>query len=299
MEFKDYYKILEVPRNASQEDIKKAYRKLARKYHPDLNPNNKIAEEKFKQISEAYEVLSNPETRKKYDMLGSNWKYYQEQAASQTQSDDFFQRRTYYRTTDTRDPFYSFFGDNFSFSDFFQTFFGSSANHGSRQETRDIHSSINIRLEEAYQGCDKKISLNNKEFRLKIKPGIADGQTLKIKGYGQNGGDLYLKVNILPHPIYERKGNDLFRTLTIDLYTAILGGEVTIQGIDGKNIKVKIPAGTQQDTILRLKDKGMPFYNSPMHFGNLYLKLKVQVPSHLTPQEKRLFEQLASLQKSK
>jgi curved DNA-binding protein len=295
VEFKDYYKILEVAREASQEEIKKAYRKLARKYHPDLNPNNKIAEERFKEISEAYEVLGNPESRKKYDALGSNWKYYQYQTASQARPEDYFQRRTYRKTE--RDSFQSFFEDQFNFSDFFQTFFG-----GGAQQTptgKDLHSTLGIRLEDAYWGCEKKIAIQNKEFKLKIKPGIADGQKLKIKNFGQNGGDLYLKINVLPHPIFERKGNDLYRSLSVDLYTAILGGEVTIQGIDGKSIKVKIPRGAQHDSVLRLKDKGMPYYNSPLHFGNLFLKLKVQIPSHLSAQEIKLFEQLAALQRSK
>jgi curved DNA-binding protein len=295
VEFKDYYKILEVPRDASQEEIKRAYRKLARKYHPDLNPNNKIAEEKFKEISEAYEVLSNPESRKKYDALGSNWKYYQQQTAYQAGPEDFFQKRTYRKTG--RDSFQSFFEDQFNFSDFFETFFGRSAQQ--TPTSKDLHSTLGIRLEEAYWGCEKKITVQNKEFKLKIKPGIMDGQKLKIKNFGQNGGDLYLKINVLPHPIFERKGNDLYRSLSVDLYTAILGGEITIQGIDGKSVKVKIPQGAQHDSVLRLKDKGMPYYNSPMHFGNLFLKLKIQIPSHLSPQEIRLFEQLAALQRSK
>lgn len=295
MEFKDYYKTLETPRGASQEEIKKAYRRLARKYHPDLNPNNKIAEEKFKDISEAYEVLGNPESRKKYDALGSNWKYYRQQTGSPPPHEGSFQRRT--QTKTEKDSFQSFFEDQFNFSDFFQTFFGGEARQ--TQTGKDVHYTLSIRLEEAYRGCEKKIIVQDKEFNLKIKPGIADGQKLKIKNFGQNGGDLYLKINVLVHPVFERKGNDLYRSLTVDLYTAILGGEVTIQGIDGKGIKVKIPQGAQHDSVLRLKEKGMPYYNSPLHFGNLFLKLKIHIPSRLSPQEIKLFEQLAALQRSK
>ncbi len=309
MEYKDYYKILGVDKKASQDEIKKAYRKLAVKYHPDKNQGNKEAEEKFKEIGEAYEVLGDAEKRKKYDELGANWKNFQ---SGQTYSGgnpfgnfNFGQGGTYVEM-DMDD----FMNGNNQFSDFFNMFFGGGrrakstnfggGSWGNFQQAADYETTIDITLEEAFHGTSRIIQLENEKIRIKIKPGTVDGQNLRIKGKGQktsngqNNGDLYVKIKVLNHPKFERKEYDLHTTQKIDLFTAVLGGEIVVGTIDGK-VKLPIQPGTQNGKTFRLKNKGMPVYESKNQFGDLYVKIDVQIPERLTDKQKKHFEELKTL----
>ena len=331
MEYKDYYKILGVSKNASQEEIKKAYRKLAVKYHPDKNPDDKKAEERFKDIAEAYEVLKDPEKRKRYDELGANWKYYQQQGAGAEGFDwsKFGGRRG------TRVEFEGDLGDLFGgggFSDFFNSFFGgfgtgntgrsqfrSGPSHGGPShggpsyggpfgsssgfgaKGQDLESQMSISLEEAYQGVTKILNVNGNQLRLTIKPGIRDGQTLRLKGKGGPGvngtaGDLYLKINVSSNATFERKGDDLYVDLPVDLYTAVLGGKANVKTLKGV-VSVNIPKGTENGKTLRLKGLGMPNYENNHVFGDLYAKVSVQIPKNLSEEEINLFKQLKQLHK--
>lgn len=312
MEFKDYYKILGVDKNATQEEIKRAYRKLAMKYHPDRNPGDKSAEEKFKEITEANEVLSDPEKRKKYDALGANWKQYEHAGQG---FDDFFSRfggtQGGGRQTYTfSDDFDDLFGNLGGFSDFFESFFGSrgrkqsgfTSHDYSKQSAMgiDLEADLNITLEEAFNGGERIINVDGKKVKIKINPGIKDGQRLRLKGLGrartQNGqrGDLYLNIHILQHPFYEIKDSDLYYNLDIDLYTAVLGGKEYIRTLDGKTISINIPEGTDSGSILRLKNLGM---KKDSGRGDLFVRINVIVPKNLSEEEKQLFRKLQNLKK--
>jgi curved DNA-binding protein len=302
MEYKDYYKILGVDKKASQEDIKKAYRKLAVKYHPDKNKDNKVAEEKFKQINEANEVLSDPQKRKKYDELGENWRQYEHAGArpggtrrGNGQGGPF----TYEGNFD------DFFGQGSSgFSDFFEQFFGSGMGGGrpggSYRSTdfkgQDYESEMEISLDEAYHGANRLIQLEDEKLRITTKPGAYEDQLLRIKGKGGKGskgsaGDLYVRIRITPHPNFIRKGDDLHSTQTIDLYTAVLGGSTIVNTLSGQ-VKVKIGSGTQNGKTIRIKGKGMPVYGKVNEFGDLYVQLNIHIPEVLTDKQRELFEQL-------
>ncbi|MDB5282199.1 MAG: hypothetical protein JWO06_1274 [Bacteroidota bacterium] len=296
MEYKDYYAVLGVDKKATAEEIKKVYRKLALKYHPDKNPNNKEAEEKFKQISEANEVLSDPEKRKKYDTLGENWQQYEQ--AGQQPGNPFGQRGQSYTYEGDEDLFGS------GFSDFFEQFFGGATGKKGQGRTRsrdfkggDYQTEMEISLEEAYNGTSRIIQLENEKLRLTTKPGAYDGQLLRIKGKGAKGsskehhGDLYVRVRILPDAVFTRKGDDLYIIHTIDLYTAVLGGEAIVNTISGQ-VKAKIAAGTQNAKTIRIKGKGMPVYEKPETFGDLYVQLQIHIPEKLSEKQKALFEQL-------
>lgn len=307
MEYKDYYKILGVNKQASQDEIKKAYRKLAVKYHPDKNPDDKSAEDKFKDVSEAYEVLKDPEKRKQYDTLGANWKQYQQQGNGfdWSQFGGGGGRSHMHFEGDMGDMF-----GNSGFSDFFEQFFGGfgGAQHGGGRRQayqqgfpgQDLEASTTINLEDAYQGSTIILNVNGKKIRIKLKPGIEDGKTLKIKGKGsatvQGGptGDLYLKVNIADHPVFERKGNDLHTDLKVDLYTALLGGDVEVNTMKGK-VKVNIAQGTENNKKLRLKGLGMPNSKDPKKKGDLYANVQVLLPTNLSLEEEKLFRQLREL----
>src|SRR5688500_805632 len=257
MEFIDYYKILGVDKKASDEDIKKAYRKLARKLHPDLNPNDKEAHQKFQQINEANEVLSDPEKRKKYDQYGKDWQH----------AEQFEQQRRSSRQQSQYQGGHSFSGDADSdFSDFFESLFGGSAR--TRQTNfrgQDSNAELRLDLTDAMKTHQQTLTVNGKNIRITIPAGIENGQVIKLKGYGAAGGnggppgDLYITFSIANHPHFKRSGNDLYTTATIDLYTALLGGETTIDTLNGK-VKLKVNPETQNGTKIRLKGKGFPVY---------------------------------------
>lgn len=312
MNFKDYYKSLEVSKTATADEIKKSYRKLARKYHPDVNPGNKAAEEKFKEISEAYEVLSNADSRKKYDQLGADWKKY-EQAGNQGGEGGFDWSKYAQGQQGRGGPQYQYTNtaeDDFGgggFSDFFESIFGggfgkrTQTSGGARQRTQafkgqDYSSEMEITLPEAFEGSSRIINVNNQQLRMKVKPGVADGQVLKLAGKGGPGasggpnGDLYITIKIAQDPIYKRKGNDLHKDQHVELFTALLGGEVQVHTLSG-DIKLNIPVETQNATVLRLKNKGFPIYGETDKFGDLYLKIKVDLPKQLTDKEKELVKE--------
>lgn len=308
MNFKDYYKSLEVAKNATADEIKKSYRKLARKYHPDVNPGNKTAEEKFKEISEAYEVLSNAESRKKYDQLGADWKKY-EQGGNPGGGGGFDWSKYSQQRPGSGGPQYQYssgdedFGGG-GFSDFFESIFGGgfgkrtqTSGGGSRQQRafkgQDYSSEMEITLPEAYEGSARIINVNNQQLRMKVKPGVAEGQVLKLAGKGGPSagggpnGDLFITIKIASDPIYKRKGNDLHKDQHIDLFTALIGGEVQVHTLSG-DIKLNIPVETQNGVVLRLKNKGFPIYGETDKFGDLYLKIKVDLPKQLSDKEKQL-----------
>ncbi len=297
MDFKDYYAVLGVGKEASQEEIKKAYRKLALKYHPDKNPGDKVAEEKFKEVAEAHEVLGDPEKRKKYDQLGSNWRQYE--------NVDFGAsgRGGSYRDM-YGDPEAVFGSDN-GFSDFFESFFGGmgagrsgaagfSFGFGSRAE--DLQAELPVGLQEAYHGTQRVVDLSGEKIKVRIKPGAYDGLKLRIKGKGSAGmdgsrGDLYLTVKVAPYPGWERKGDDLYSEQAVDVFTALKGGKQEIQTFSGK-LNIKLGECTPNGKRVRLKGKGMPVYNKPGQFGDLYVKLVVKMPESLTTQQRQVLQEL-------
>jgi curved DNA-binding protein len=311
MEFKDYYKILGVEKTASKEEISKAFRKLAVKYHPDKNPNNKTAEEKFKEITEAHEVLSDPEKRKKYDALGTNWNQYR--STGRGFEDFFSQFGGTRRGSGTTYEFSGDFGDLFGgmgggFSDFFESFFGKGGRQSrsgfgaqgfqSVPEGVDVEADLHISLEEAFNGSERQINIAGKKLKIKINPGTSDGQKLRLKGLGKSSvhvgtkGDLFLNIHILQHPFYEIKDGELFYNLDIDLYTAVLGGKEEIKTLDGKKISIKIPEGTESEKILRLKGLGLKRANER---GDLFVNIHLTIPKNLSKKEKELFKELSKL----
>lgn len=314
MEYKDYYKILGVSKNATKEEISQAFRKLARKYHPDVNPGDKNAEEKFKEINEAHEVLSDPEKRKKYDQFGNQWQQYTRGGG---RPEDFdwsqwgSQPRTHVYTVTPEELEQMFggfgnstFGGGFGgFSDFFETLFGgfrtpSQSSTQTRTRARDTEHNIQITLEEAFNGTTRLLQWEGgRKIEAKIPPGVRSGSKVRLAKQGDGGADLYLKVEVLPHPVFERDGDDLKVTIDVDLYTALLGGEVMVATID-KRVKLTIPPETQNGKIFRLSGLGMPKLRSPHQRGDLYAMVEVQLPTNLTTEEKKLFEKLRSLRHS-
>ena len=297
MDYKDYYKVLGIDKKASQEEIKKAYRKLAVKYHPDKNAGNKEAEEKFKLANEANEVLGNPEKRKKYDELGENWRHFEPGNNPSENNPNSYGRKQNYSQEDLNDLFGNAGQGG---SDFFEQFFGRGA--GKKTSSRptkgsDYETEMEITLEEAYHDTSRIIQLENEKLRISTKPGAYDGQVLRIKGKGgagnskENQGDLYVRIRVMPHQKFIRKENDLYTSHTIDLYTGVLGGETVVDTLSG-NVKIKIPEGSQHDKTIRIKGKGMPVYNKPDVYGDLYVQLKIMLPDKLTDKQKELFEQL-------
>lgn len=302
MAFIDYYSILGVQKNASNDDIKKAYRKLARKYHPDINPNNDDAKLKFQQINEANEVLSDPDKRKKYDEYGENWKHAEEfEKAKQQQS----QNGGFADYTDFGGfgggATYSFEGEG-GFSDFFESLFGQGRSSSKRRSGgfrgQDYTSELHLNLREAYETHKRTLSINGKNLRITIPAGVSDGQVIKLAGQGAPGanggpnGDLYITFIINEDPLFKRVGDDLYSTANLNLYTAILGGEETIGTYTGK-VKLKVPAGTQNGTKVRLKGKGFPIYKQEGKYGDLIITYSVKIPTDLTSEQKELFEKLA------
>lgn len=330
MEFKDYYKTLGVAKTATEKEIKQAYRKLARKHHPDVNPGDKGAESRFKEINEAYEVLGDPDKRKKYDELGANWRMY-EQAQQQGQpfpGGSPFGTGAYgggggeggawtinmggpggYRTM-TEDEMRDMFGTEDPFSDFFRTFFGGGGaqegrggrtGRAPRAKGRDVESEAELTLEEAYHGAMRRISITHdghaRTVDVRIPTGVKDGSRVRVAGEGEAGsggaasGDLFLRVKIRPHPVFERKGDDLYVKVPIPVTTAVLGGEAQVPTVTG-SIRLKVPETTQPGQIFRLKGHGMPLVGKPDAKGDLYATADIQIPRSLTKDQRQIWEQI-------
>ena len=308
MEYIDYYNILGLNKNATADDIKKAYRKLARQHHPDLNPNNPEAVKRFQQINEANEVLSDPEKKKKYDQYGKDWKNAEqyEQARKQQQSSGSAGGNPFGNGGnpfgDGGGSYYSGGGDEGDFSDFFSSMFGNRGGGGRQTKFKgqDFRATVQINLSETYKTHQQTFSVNGKNIRITVAAGIENGQEIKIAGHGAPGvnggpnGDLYITFEIHNDTAFTRKGNDLYKTVTLSLYKAVLGGEEIIDTLSGK-VKLAIAPETQNGAKIRLKGKGFPVYKKEGEFGDLYITYQVQIPTKLSEKEKELFEQLSKL----
>jgi DnaJ-class molecular chaperone len=326
VEFKDYYATLGVNKSATEKEIKQAFRKLARKHHPDVNPGDKAAEAKFKEINEAYEVLGDPEKRKKYDELGANWRAY-EQAERAGGPNPFAGVQWNVNAggpgggfrTMTQEEMEEMFGDQNPFSDFFTTFFGGGfgsreaapragtrGGRGRSRHGRDVEHEIELTLEDAYHGTTRRLSLkhdgHSHTVDVRIPAGVGDGSRVRISGEGESGsggaasGDLYLRVRLASHPLFERKGRDLYVKAPLPVTTAVLGGEVEVPTLSGKAVRLKIPAFTQNGQVFRLKGYGMPAVGkNNEEKGDVYARVEIQLPSQLTPDERSHYEALAKL----
>jgi DnaJ-class molecular chaperone len=327
MEFKDYYATLGLQKTATDKEIKQAFRKLARKYHPDVNPGDKAAEAKFKEINEANEVLSDPEKRRKYDELGANWRAYEQAGAAGGPSP--FEQGGWnvhfggapggggFRTM-TQEEMNAMFGEGDPFSDFFHTFFGgagagpdeaggrrSRARRGARAG-RDVEQEIELTLEDAFHGATRRLAIKQdghaRTVDVRIPAGVTDGSRVRIAGEGEAGtgggkaGDLYLRIRLAPHPRFERKGKDLYTKVHVPLTTAVLGGEADVPTLAGKTLRLKVPSTTQNGQTFRLKGHGMPTTNKP-DTGDLYATVEVLLPKSLTAAQRSHFEALAELDK--
>lgn len=298
MVFKDYYKILGLDKNASEADIKKAYRKLARKYHPDLNPNDKESEKKFQEINEANEVLSDVENRKKYDKYGKDWKHSEEfeRANQQRQQQRQQQSRSQQQYADGF--------DQDSYSDFFESMFGGRGSRSRESNVRfrgqDFNAELQLGLKDVFETHQRTLTVNGKNIRLTIPAGVQDGQTIKIKGHGGPGmnggpnGDLIIQFSISNTTPFKRDGDNLYIDVDLDLYTALLGGEILVNTFDGK-VKLPIKPETQNGSKVKLKGKGFPVYKKENQFGDLYITFQIKNPTNLTAKEKELFQELAKL----
>lgn len=299
MEFIDYYKVLELDKSASESDIKKAYRRLARKLHPDLNPNDESAKKKFQQINEAHEVLSDPEKRKQYDKYGKDWKHaeqFEKAGQDRSQSQNYGQQE------------YASGGgfDESDYSEFFESVFGRGAGgrRGGSAKFRgqDFRAELRLDLKDVFHSHQQTLTMNGKSIRLTIPAGVENGQTIKISGHGGEGvnggpkGDLYITFSIANHTKFKREGSNLYTDAELDLYTAVLGGETTIDTFDGK-VKLKISPGTQSGSKMKLKGKGFPVYKKEGEFGELFVTWKIKIPTDLSEKEKELFSELAKLRK--
>jgi DnaJ-class molecular chaperone len=334
MDFKDYYTTLGVAKTANEKEIKQAFRKLARKFHPDVNPGDKSAEAKFKEINEAYEVLGDPEKRRKYDELGANWRAYEQAGAGGPGFQGGFDPSQFgaggwnvhtggsggYRTM-TADEMREMFGDENPFSDFFQTFFGG-ATVGAGEATRrgraararaarsgrDVEHELELGLEDAFHGTTRRLTLkhdgHSRTVDVRIPAGVGDGSRVRVAGEGEHGtggaqsGDLYLRIKLAPHPQFERKGRDLYSKVPIPLTTAVLGGEADVKTLGGKSLRLKIPPTTQNHQVFRLKGHGMPAVGKPAEHGDLYATVDVQLPKELTQEQRKHFEELQKLEKT-
>ncbi|HUH32479.1 MAG TPA: J domain-containing protein [Daejeonella sp.] len=295
MAFIDYYKALGIDKNATEKEIKAAYRKQARKYHPDVNPNDKEAHKKFQEVNEANEVLSDPEKRKKYDQYGKDWKH-ADQFAGARQSGS-------YASQGARQQSYGGGFEQDDYSDFFSSMFGSAFGGGRRSQPKykgqDFNAELQLNLRDVYQTHQRTLTVNGKNIRITIPAGIENGQTIKIKGHGGAGvnngptGDLYITFVIPNDPDFKRVGNDLYKTVDLNLYTAVLGGEITLDTLNGK-VKLKVPPETQNGTKVKLKGKGFPKYKTEGQFGELYVTYNVKIPTNLTDKQKELFKELSN-----
>jgi curved DNA-binding protein len=323
MEFKDYYAVLGVPKGASDKDIKQAFRKLARKYHPDVNPGDKAAEARFKEINEANEVLSDPQKRKKYDELGANWRMYEQaQRSGQGGTADPFGQWAPgaggggFRTMTEEEVAEMFGGDDSPFSDFFKTFFGGAdVGRGARTRTRatrhspgrDVEHEIELDLEDALHGTVQRLTISQngqpRNVEVRIPAGVVDGSRVRVAGEGERGtgsaasGDLYLRVRLRPHARFERKGRDLYTKVRVPVTTAVLGGEVDVHTLSGKPLRLKIPPATQNGQVFRLRTHGLPTTAKDGQPGDLYATVDIAVPQTLTPDARKHYEALAALEK--
>ncbi|MDH7486756.1 MAG: J domain-containing protein [Anaerolineae bacterium] len=315
MEYKDYYRILGVDRNADEKEIRRAYRRLARQYHPDVNPGDKQAEERFKEVNEAYEVLGDAEKREKYDRLGADWQRWQRMGGD-PQGFDWSRwtgtapggGRIHVEYADLSDLFG---GQGSPFSDFFSTLFGDVGREprtdwfaGTQRRPRrgqDVVQPVQITLEEAYHGTQRILQSDGRRLEVQIPPGVRTGSKVRVKGEGGVSttggarGDLFLQVEVQPHPTFERRGDDLYCDVPVDLYTAVLGGEVRVPRLGGQPLVLRIPPGTQGGRTFRLQGMGMPRLHQPDQHGHLYAQVRIVIPQDLTPREKELFEELARL----
>lgn len=318
MDYKDYYKVLGIERTASGDEIKKVYRKLARQYHPDLNPNDKDSETKFKEVAEAYEVLSDPEKRAKYDQFGSEWQRYQ-QTGGRPGGFDWSQWQQaggrgaggfgggQYRQATAEEINEMFGGQGGGFSDFFETLFGGRGGFGQGQpyqpqgqrKGRDAEAEVRITLEEAYRGAARKLSREGREVEVRIPAGVKTGSRIRLAGQGSPGmnsgqaGDLYLIVEVEPHPQFERREDDLYVDFDLSLYTALLGGKAEVPTLDG-SVQLSIPGETQNGRVFRLTGRGMPRKKKGER-GDLFARAVVRLPASLTDEERALIEQLRNL----
>jgi len=317
MDFKDYYSTLGVAKTAGQKDIKAAYRKLARKHHPDVNQGDTSAEGRFKEINEAYEVLGDSDKRKKYDELGANWRQYEQAGAPG--AGGFDPRQGGFRTM-SEDDMREMFGDSHPFSDFFETFFGGGRQTGEPQGRtrggrgsrasragRDVEQELELSLEDAYNGTMRRFSIQHdgtaRNVDVRIPSGVGDGSRVRVSAEGERGsggakaGDLYLRIRVAAHPQFERKGRDLYTRVPIPLTTAVLGGEADVTTLSGKPLRLKIPPTTQNAQIFRLKGHGMRVAGKPQEHGDLYATVDVQLPRQLTPEQRSHFDALQELEK--
>ena len=295
MNFIDYYKILEITKTATPKEIKNAYRKLARKYHPDLNPNDKDAKDNFQKINEANEVLSDPEKRKKYDKYGKDWQH-----AGKFEEADQYRRQS----ANAGGQGFSGSQNSSEFSDFFESMFGGFGGATSRSQAKyrggDYRAEIHLNMIDAFETHKQSLSVNGKNIRITVPAGIENGQTIKITGHGGEGvnggpkGDLYITFIISNHPTIKRLDNDLYTTAEIDLYTAVLGGEIIIETLSGK-VKLKVKPETQNGSKVKLKDKGFPVYKNEGKHGDLYITYAIKMPTNLTEKQKQLFTELSEL----
>jgi curved DNA-binding protein len=332
MEFKDYYNVLGVNKTATDKELKQAYRKLARKYHPDVNPGDKTSESRFKEINEAYEVLGDPEKRKKYDELGSNWQAYERAGGYPGGGPPPGFEGVWnnpgggsYRTV-SPEEMEELFGNENPFSDFFKTFFGGGGNvnvsgssgrrgSGGRRSRAaragtDVEQPIELTLDDAFHGATRRLSIKHqpqghtRTIDVRIPAGVKDHARVRVAGEGEPGsnggaaGDLYLRIHLLPHPQFERKGNDLYTKITVPVTTSVLGGEAETPTLTGKALRLKIPPLTQSGQVLRLKGQGMPVTSKAGERGDLYVTVDAQLPKTLTPEQREQWEALAQLERS-
>ena len=327
MEFKDYYATLGVTKASTEKEIKGAFRKLARKFHPDVNPGDKASESKFKEINEAYEVLGDPAKRKKYDELGANWRAY-EQAEAQGGANPFAGwnpnvggggRGGGFRTM-SQEEMEEMFGDSNPFSDFFTTFFGGGASaegfgggagargsrgRGRQRAGRDVEHELELTLEDAYQGATRRLALkhdgHSRTVDVRIPAGVGDGSRVRVSGEGEHGvggaaaGDLYLRVRLAPHAVFERKGRDLYVKVALPVTRAVVGGEADVPTMTGKPARLRIPPLTQNGQVFRLKGYGMPAVGKADEKGDLYARIDVQLPTQISTDERQHWEALAKL----
>ena len=293
MAFIDYYKILGISKNATEKDIKKAYRKLARKYHPDLTPNDKAAEQKFKEVNEANEVLSHPENRKKYDEYGEHWQHAEEYEKAK-------QQKQHQKSTGNQNGGYS----EEDFSDFFGSMFGGRSSQSRGQQVKfrgqDFNAQLQLNLKDVYTAHKQTLTVNNKKIRITIPAGVENGQVIKIKGHGGKGvnggpnGDLLIEFSIVNLSQFKRDGANLYASVDLDLYKALLGGEIMVNTFNGK-VKLNVKPETQNGTKVKLKGKGFPKYKKEEQFGDLYITFNLKTPTKLTAKEKELITELSKL----